>query len=456
MQRKHQQPVILSVSELNKFARGVLEMHIGQIKVSGEISNLSRPASGHWYFTLKDDNAQIRCAMFRHRNQLLRQRIEAGMQVIVHGTVSLYEGRGDYQLIADFVEEFGLGALQRKFEMLKQQLLAEGLFASQHKKPLPKNIQHIAVITSKTGAVIHDIIHVLNKRYPLMRISLIAASVQGETAVKELCQALDKAQQWNKNNPEQAFDAVIIGRGGGSLEDLWAFNEEKLARAIFACTIPIISAVGHETDTTIADFVADFRAPTPSAAAEMLSPDISNLYQMLDGIEQVLQRNIHSKLQQQNALLKALQHGLKHPADNLRSWQKQFAGLSQQLQQQIKQQLQAQKHQLQLAEQGLKANSPEKKLLEAKQCLQSNTQALLDNWQDRQLQKQQQLQLQAKLLDLVSPLATLQRGYSISQLSDGKVLQSSQQAQMGDTLHTRLHQGTITSKIVDIKESHDA
>jgi len=456
MQRKPQQPVILSVSELNQFARGVLEMHVGQINVSGEISNLSRPASGHWYFTLKDDNAQIRCAMFRHRNQLLRQRIEAGMQVVVHGTVSLYEGRGDYQLIADFIEEFGLGALQRKFEILKQQLLAEGLFASEHKKPLPKTIQHIAVITSKTGAVIHDIIHVLKKRYPLIQITLIPASVQGEGAVNELCQALEKAEYWNKKTPDQAFDAIIIGRGGGSLEDLWAFNEEKLARAIFAYTIPIISAVGHETDTTIADFVADFRAPTPSAAAEMLSPDISNLYQMLDSIEQVLQRNIRGKLQQQQALLKALQHGLKHPADNLLSWQKQFNHLGLQLQQQIKQQLQKQKHRVQLAEQSLKANSPQKKLLDAQQRLQQNTHALLENWQDTQQQKRQQLQLQAKLLDLVSPLATLQRGYSISQGSDGKVLQSSQQVQLGDTLHTRLHQGTITSQIIDIKEGHDA
>ena len=187
-----QEKPVLSVSELNQYARGVLEMHVGRIKVSGEISNLSRPSSGHWYFTLKDDQAQVRCAMFRNRNMLIRSRIDNGMQVIVHGGVSLYEGRGDYQLIADFIEEAGLGALQRRFEMLKQQLAAEGLFASVRKKPIPQRIKHLAVITSPTGAVVHEIVQVLKKRYPLLPVPLIPTSVQGEQAVGDLCAASKK------------------------------------------------------------------------------------------------------------------------------------------------------------------------------------------------------------------------------------------------------------------------
>lgn len=449
MQATLQEQPVLSVSELNQFARGVLEMHVGKIRVTGEISNFSRPASGHWYFTLKDDNAQIRCAMFRNRNMLIRNRIDNGMQVIVHGNVSLYEGRGDYQLIADFIEESGLGALQRRFEQLKQQLSAEGLFAQTHKKAIPARLSHLAVITSPSGAVVHDILRVLKKRYPLLPVTLIPASVQGTAAVGELCAALQKAERWNREQPENAFDAVIIGRGGGSLEDLWAFNEETLARAIYACPIPVISAVGHETDTTIVDFIADLRAPTPSAAAEMISPDVSALYQQLDHLEARLSQRMEQHLQHRQALLRSLQLSLKHPSHTLQNWQQQFLQAAQQLQRSMTSTLRQQHHQLQLLTQRLQAYSPQKTVHNARQQLSQSETALLQGWQRQLQRKQQQLAVQTQLLDMVSPLATLQRGYSITQHPNGNIVHSSTDVKPGDTLHTRLHNGSIISTVTN-------
>lgn len=448
-----QEKPVLSVSELNQYARGVLEMHVGRIKVTGEISNLSRPASGHWYFTLKDDNAQVRCAMFRNRNMLIRSRIDNGMQVVVHGAVSLYEGRGDYQLIADFIEEAGLGALQRRFEMLKQQLAAEGLFAAVRKKPIPKQVKHLAVITSPTGAVIHDVIQVLKKRYPLLPITLIPASVQGEQAINDLCQALARAERWNSENPDNAFDAIIFGRGGGSLEDLWAFNEEKVARAIAACSIPIISAVGHETDTTIADFVADLRAPTPSAAAEMISPDLQTVYQQLDHIEARLTHRIERMVQQQKALLHSLSLGLKHPSDTLKQWQKQFEQLRRQLHISAKQQLTARQHRVQLLAEKLHGHSPQTRLDSAQQRLNFAQSALQQRMQSKLDKAKERLRLQSQLLDMVSPLATLQRGYSITKTEQGDIVRNAGQLKTGYMLETRVESGIIISQIKAIKES---
>lgn len=501
MQIRPSEPVILTVSELNQYARGVLEKHIGPIKVLGEISNLARVQSGHWYFTLKDTQAQIRCAMFRHRNQLLRQPIENGMQVIVQGSPSLYEPRGDYQMIVDFLEDAGLGALQRRFDELKQKLANEGLFSQAHKKPLPPKIRHIAVITSATGAVIHDILHVLNKRYPLMRITLIRSNVQGEKAVDELCSALNKAQLWNQHAPQHAFDAVIIGRGGGSLEDLWAFNEEKLARAIFACSIPVISAVGHETDVTISDFVADFRAPTPSAAAEMISPDIQTLQQNLDRYALALERNITQRVNYQRQHILQLQRLLKHPKQTLQHKQQQVHFLQSkvmqhtsariaQAQQQVhwlnrqllshaqsKQIIEQQryllllqeklsrvyteqttryKHRLQELQQRLAYYAPTKNIAAQQQTLQRLSVQLHKAQQHLRLQKRQQLQNQMQLLHIVSPLATLTRGYSITTQENGTIVRDHSQVKLGDTLHTRLKESTLISTITAIKDTSHA
>lgn len=440
---------IISVSELNQFAKGVLEMNVGKIKVMGEISNLAKPASGHWYFTLKDDNAQIRCAMFRNRSQLIRARVENGMQIILHGNVSLYEQRGEYQLIADYLEEAGLGALQRRFEQLKQQLNNEGLFDTRYKKPLPQTPAHIAVITSATGAAIHDILKVLNNRYPLLKVTVIPASVQGDAAVGELCHALHLAEQWNQQgNP--AIEAIIIGRGGGSIEDLWAFNEEKLARAIFACSIPIISAVGHETDITIADFVADLRAATPSAAAEIISPDISNISQHLDYLENKISQRLQQQITQKKTLLASLRLGLKHPKDSLQNLQKQFSQFDLQLKRSLLQQLEKRQQHLRLLQTTLQHFSPNDHIKQAQQQLTQTQHNLMRGLNSLLQQKQQQWQQQAQLLNSVSPLATLQRGYSISHDAEGKVLRDAKQLKIGDSIKTQLQTGTFESQVTKI------
>lgn len=444
---------IISVSELNAFARGVLEMQVGRIKVMGEISNLSRPTSGHWYFTLKDQSAQIRCAMFRGRNQLIRHKIDNGMQIIVHGSVSLYEPRGDYQLIADYLEDAGMGNLQQRFEKLKQQLLQEGLFSPQHKKPIPKNLQHIAVVTSATGAAVQDILQVFNKRYPLMKLTVIPAVVQGDAAVASLCTALEKIERWNKTHSTEAFDAVIIGRGGGSIEDLWAFNEEKLARAIFACSIPIVSAVGHETDTTIADFVADLRAPTPSAAAEMLSPDIEDIYQRLDYQELKIQQRIEQKLKHQAALLNSLRLSLKHPAQQLEHWQSQFRLLQTQLKQAFAQQLQEKTYQLSLLAPRFKLELLDNTVEQHKITLESLQSNLLRNMHTTLHNKQLQWQNKAEVLNSVSPLRTLQRGYSISRTKQQDIIRKVDQVSVGDVIETTVVDGIISSQITQIENT---
>lgn len=447
------QTPIISVSELNAYARGVLEMQVGRIKVMGEISNLSRPASGHWYFTLKDETAQIRCAMFRGRNRLVRQKVENGMKVVVHGNVSLYEPRGDYQLIAEQLEDAGLGNLQQRFEKLKQQLLKEGLFAAHHKKPLPKMPQHIAVITSATGAALQDILQVFNKRYPLLNITVIPAVVQGEQAVASLCQALKKAQEWNQTQADQAFDAIIIGRGGGSIEDLWAFNEEVLARALFACPIPIVSAVGHETDTTIADYIADYRAPTPSAAAEILSPDQQEIIQRLDYHERQIAQRIQQKIQHHGALLNSLRLSLKHPSQQLLQWQKQFNNLQQQLQQSLQYTLSSKNHQLALLKPRFNTQNLSKAVNQQQQKLQQMLETIEKTMRATLLKKQQHWQSQSELLNSVSPLRTLQRGYSISRDKNKQIIRQTEQVSVGDVVETTVTDGIISSQVITIEKT---
>ena len=262
---------VLSVTALNRRARQLLETHLPLIWVEGELSNLSCPASGHWYFTLKDEHAQVRAAMFRNRNQRIGRPPEPGQQVLVRGRISLYEQRGDYQLIVEHLELAGHGLLQKRFEEIRERLAAEGLFAAERKRPLPALPGCLGVITTPSGAAIHDILRVLRRRFPALPVYLYPAQVQGKAAPGDLVAAIELA------NRHDACDVLILARGGGSLEDLWSFNEERVARAIAASRIPIVCGVGHETDVTIADFAADLRAPTPSAAAELASPDSTEL-----------------------------------------------------------------------------------------------------------------------------------------------------------------------------------
>lgn len=279
-----QSPAIFTVSRLNQTVRLLLEHEMGQVWISGEISNFTQPASGHWYFTLKDDNAQVRCAMFRNSNRRVTFRPQHGQQVLVRANITLYEPRGDYQIIVESMQPAGEGLLQQKYEQLKAKLQAEGLFDQQLKKTLPSPAHCVGVITSKTGAALHDILHVLKRRDPSLPVIIYPTAVQGDDAPGQIVRAIELANLRNE------CDVLIVGRGGGSLEDLWSFNDERVARGIFASRIPVVSAVGHETDVTIADFVADLRAPTPSAAAEVVSRNQQELLRQVQSAQQQIGR----------------------------------------------------------------------------------------------------------------------------------------------------------------------
>ena len=299
---------IFTVSRLNQTVRLLLEQEMGQVWISGEISNFTQPSSGHWYFTLKDDGAQVRCAMFRNSNRRVTFRPQHGQQVLVRANITLYEPRGDYQIIVESMQPAGEGLLQQKYEQLKAKLQAEGLFDQQHKQPLPSPAHCVGVITSKTGAALHDILHVLKRRDPSLPVIIYPTAVQGDEAPAQIVRAIELA------NARSECDVLIVGRGGGSLEDLWSFNDERVARAIFASRIPVVSAVGHETDVTIADFVGDLRAPTPSAAAEVVSRNQQELLRQVQSAQQRLEMamdyflanrsrrftQIHHRLQQQH------------------------------------------------------------------------------------------------------------------------------------------------------------
>lgn len=359
--------------------------------MEGEISNLSRPSSGHLYFTLKDENAQVRCAFFR-RHQGLLFNITNGLQILVRAKVSLYENRGDYQLIIDHLEPAGDGRLRLAFEQLKQKLAAEGLFDPRYKKALPKLPQHIGVITSSSGAAIHDILTVLKRRFPCIPVTVLPVNVQGKEAAAQIATAIQQA------NELKLFDVLIVGRGGGSLEDLWPFNEERVARAIFASKIPIVSAVGHEIDFTIADFVADVRAPTPSAAAELLSPDCQEWFAHLNQQEQRLIRQMQVLLFNKQQKLEHLVTGLKHP--------------------------------------GRRLQEQTQRLDELEFRLQKNIAHILR-------QQHSRFQTVQATLNVLSPLATLDRGYAILYQANHHILRDVTETKPGDLVTAKLHKGQL-------------
>ncbi|MDF2867100.1 MAG: exodeoxyribonuclease large subunit [Gammaproteobacteria bacterium] len=429
---------IYTVSQLNQLAKSLLEGTFPLIWLSGEISNLSQPSSGHMYFTLKDETAQVRCAMFRFRNSLLSFTPQNGMQVLARAKVSLYEGRGEFQLIIEQMEEAGDGALRRAFELLKHKLAAQGLFNSEHKKTLPAFPKSIGVITSPTGAAIKDIISVLKRRMPLISIIIYPTAVQGSEAAAQIVKAIELA------NHRQECDVLIVGRGGGSLEDLWPFNEESVAHAIFNSELTIISAVGHEIDYTIADFVADVRAPTPSAAAELVSPQQTDLLQHLQLCYQSLSRQFNVFLQQAQQQIIWLTKRLQHPKQRLQTRAQQLDYLEQRLLQAQKQRLhqkQAEAHKLAIKLQLYNPQNLIKPLLmqHASLCQRLNKAVEL-------LIKKNQTDL-AQLsgaLHNLSPLATLQRGYAIAyKQPEQTIVHNVTELQVGDKIINQLHQGKI-------------
>lgn len=433
---------ILSVSQLNRQSKELLETYLHNVQVTGEISNLARPASGHWYFTLKDQRAQVRCAMFKSRTQYLKFVPQEGEQVIINASVGLYEARGDYQLIVNGMQSAGEGALKIAFEKLKARLHQEGLFNAEYKKPLPKHPKHLGVVTSPTGAAIKDVLSVLKRRFPNLPVSIYPTQVQGEAAAVQIAQAIERA------NRDQLCDVLIVGRGGGSLEDLWPFNEEIVARAIFTSKIPVISAVGHEVDVSISDFVADLRAPTPSAAAELVSPDRFEWLGRFEQLERSLIRIMQNKVSQQRFQLLQLVKRLRHPKDKLQENMQRLDMASMRLQTTMEKRLSQYQHRLTHAHGQLQQNKPDKQLALMQQQAQQLSNRLQQAIKHQLDDLKNQLARQAEVLNAVSPLSTLSRGYSIVTSNHGKVVTSHEQAQVGDTVYAQLHEGTLTCSVV--------
>ncbi|OAI12257.1 exodeoxyribonuclease VII large subunit [Methylomonas koyamae] len=438
---------IYSVSELNRETKRLLANHFRTVQVQGEISNLSLPSSGHYYFTLKDAQAQIRCAMFKGQQQRLRFKPANGDLVVATAQVSLYEPRGDYQLVVEHLAEAGDGALRLAFERLKQKLLAEGLFDQERKKPLPALPGRIGVITSPSGAAIHDILSVLKRRFPAIPVLVYPVAVQGDNAKFEISAALAKA------NRDPQADVLILARGGGSLEDLWAFNEEIVARAIAASEIPVISAVGHEVDFSIADFVADLRAPTPSAAAERVVPDANTLLGAFVGFERQILRLMQQKLLRQHQHLQWLQKALgsQHPGQKLQRNAQRLDELELRLQHALQNRLSQARQQLAVREQRLHRNQPLAAIKSQQRQLQFFRQRLQAAMIGKIAMLKSRHAAAAQTLHAVSPLATLERGYAIVQHHGSpQLVKSIGPLNAGDLLDTRFADGRIVSRITDI------
>ncbi|MGY3285365.1 exodeoxyribonuclease VII large subunit [Pseudomonas fulva] len=433
---------VLTVSQLNGRARVLLEDVFRSVWVEGEISNLARPASGHMYFTLKDSGAQVRCALFRQSATRVRQALRDGLAVRVRGKVSLFEGRGDYQLILDTVEPAGDGALRLAFEALKEKLGAEGLFSTDSKRALPAHPQRIGIITSPTGAVIRDIISVFARRAPQVELNLIPTAVQGREAIAQIVRAIRLANS-------RGFDALILARGGGSLEDLWCFNEEAVARAVAACKTPIVSAVGHETDVSISDFVADVRAPTPSAAAELLAPDSSGLQHRLDGLQRRLTLRMQNRLVHDRLRLESLIRRLRHPGERLRQQAQRLDDLDMRLRRAFLHNLNQRRERLVRLETRLAAQHPGRTLALLGQRLDSLAERLPRAMRDVLKDRRQRFQAQLQTLQIVSPLATLARGYSILLDEQGQAIRSAEQTRNGQRLTARLNEGELQVRVED-------
>lgn len=438
---------LYTVSRLNACVRQLLENELGTVWLIGEVSNFSAPISGHWYFTLKDVAAQVKCAMFKGNNRLVRFTPQAGQQVLVKARLSLYEPRGDYQLIIESMQPEGNGRLQQAFEQLKIQLAAEGLFAQARKQSLPQHPQTIGIITSQTGAALHDILHVLARRDPSLQVIIYPTLVQGEDAPEHIIHALNLA------NRRQECDVIILGRGGGSLEDLNGFNDEGVARAIAASQIPVISAVGHEVDVTIADFVADVRAATPSAAAELVSQDHQQKHEKLKNILLALQHAIQYRLNQQTRQLEQLQYQLdKHyPIYRLERQQQVLDEHLLHLIRAVELKLFTARHQLEQSQQGLMAASPAHQLKVQQQNLVHQQDKLLKAMTHQQLVLKHQWQRWVDKLNSVSPLATLSRGYSITRTQDGRLVTDAHQLSVSDQLTTQLADGVVHSRVISVE-----
>ena len=434
---------VLTPSQLNTLARDLLEGAFPLVWVEGELGNLSRPSSGHLYFTLRDARAQVRCALFKPKSQWLNFQPREGLRVLARGRLTLYEARGDYQLILDSLEEAGEGALRRAFEELKAKLQAEGLFDAERKRPLPEYVHRLGVITSPSAAAVRDVLSVLARRFPLMEVDVLPVPVQGEVAAAQISSMLRRAGNSGR------YDALLLARGGGSLEDLWAFNDEALARAIAASPVPVVSAVGHETDFSLADFAADLRAPTPSVAAELLVPDRSDLFTRLRGLQHRLQSLHLHRLRNamQRADRAALRLNALRPQARLQALQARQHNAMQRLASALRARQERQRARLRHTEAVLRAMQPRRRLAVLRDrlaTLQPRPQAAIA----RQLQREAlRLRGLARSLEAVSPLATVARGYAILQHEDGRVVRGVGDTGVGDRLDARLADGSLRVRV---------
>ena len=483
---------IFTVTQLNYSVRHLLEMELGQVWLTGEISNFSQPVSGHWYLTLKDENAQVRCAMFKMKNLRVNFRPQNGMQVLVRASVSLYEPRGDYQLIIESMQMAGDGLLQQQFEALKMKLAVQGFFAQEHKKPIPKFVKQVGIITSPSGAALQDILHILNRRDPSLQIVIYPTLVQGKEATQDIIDTIKLANQ------RKECDVLIVGRGGGSLEDLWCFNEEAVAYAIYQSELPIISAVGHETDVTIADFVADLRAPTPSAAAELVSRDQQEmvrqlqhhlntvnlafdrlwveklsrfqylnlrlnaqspakqlellhfkLTQIFDRLQGRLEQSL--KLKEQKIAQLFLRVQAKHPSRQLEMKKLHLTQQETRLCKQIEQLFNAKRQKFYFAKQRLDNSTLQHNISRQNQNLQQLSHSLTYLIEKQFTKQQQGFHALCTKLDGLSPLKILGRGYSITQNDQQHVITNTKQITKGDRITTQLVNGQILSEVIAIK-----
>ncbi|HEH9404141.1 TPA: exodeoxyribonuclease VII large subunit [Aeromonas bestiarum] len=438
-----QQQQVFTVTRLNSAVRMILEQDLGLVWLTGELSNLAMPSSGHWYFSLKDLGAQVRCAMFKGNNRRVAFRPQDGMQVLVQARVSLYEPRGDYQLIIESMQPAGDGILALRFEELKRRLGAEGLFDEGRKRPLPREPRAVGLITSATGAALHDMLTVLKRRAPDLPVFIYPTQVQGSAAIGQIVAAIALA------NRRAEVDVLIVGRGGGSLEDLWCFNEEAVARAIANSAIPVISAVGHEVDVTISDFAADLRAPTPSAAAELVAPDNQARIQRLSHLWQRLAQGIGRHQTAARHGFALLQKRLDHqdPKRRLEQQSQRLDELSARLQQLMNQRLHQGERRLANLELRLQGKSPERLLAAGKRRHQLAEERLYALIAKRQDLASHRLAMLTARLDGVSPLATLGRGYSITRTQSGEVISRAAQVNAGQTLVTTLAEGHLQVRV---------
>ncbi len=443
-----QQQKPLTVTQLTRQISLLLEGKFQSLIVEAELSNVKKAASGHWYFSLKDDQSQIRGVMFRNAAAGLRFEPDNGLEVVVRGNITVYQMRGDYQLMVSSMEPKGLGALQLAFEQLKAKLEEEGLFAPEKKRLIPFLPRKIGIVTSSTGAVIHDMLTVLERRFPGIPVLFFPAAVQGETAVPSLVEGIN---HMNNIRESAQIDVLIVGRGGGSMEDLWAFNDEKLARAIFGSEIPVISAVGHETDFTIADFVSDLRAPTPSSALELAVPNKKDLKYTVSQKQERLQGTLLQMLGRLQEKFEAAQRRLASPSTALRQYAQRVDDLDSLLHERTKQQLQNLRNRKSGIAEKLFLLSPEREL-----APQGHTLKILQDRLIRAiglLHKKQSdsVRQQIDLLDSLSPLSVMHRGYSVALDKKGKSLRSVKKIHSGEELQLRLEDGTLQTKVMSVK-----